>query len=87
MPTWIEGVEGLTDIDTSDAGGAAVTVSVVVPLIPPVTAWIVVVPADTAVASPAEAIVAVAILDEDQLAVLVKSFVLLSLKEPVAVNC
>ena len=66
---------------------AAVTESVVVPEMPLETAWIVVVPAATALASPPDAIVAIAAFDDDQLAALVKSFVVLSLNDPVAVNC
>ena len=63
------------------------TVSVVVPDTPALTAWIVLVPATTAVANPAALMVALAVFDEDQVAVLVRSLVLLSLNEPVAVNC
>jgi len=62
-------------------------VRVVVPLTAPDTALIVVVPAATAVASPPEVIVATAALEDDQVAVLVKFCVVLSLNDPVAVNC
>ena len=48
---------------------------------------IVLVPAVTPVASPAELMVATAVLEDDHVAVLVKSFVVLSLNDPVAVNC
>ena len=60
---------------------------VVVPLTVPDTALIVVVPAAAAVASPPEVIVATAVVDDDQVAVLVKFCVVLSLNDPVAVNC
>lgn len=59
----------------------------VVLLTAPDTALIVVVPTATAVASPPEVIVATAVLDDDQVAVLVKFFEVLSLNDPVAVNC
>lgn len=62
-------------------------VRVVEPLMAPEAAAMVVVPRATAVASPAALIVATAVFDEDQVAVLVRSCVVLSLNEPVAVNC
>ena len=65
----------------------AVTVTVVLPLTAPETALMVAVPALTAVASPLELIVATAVFDEDHVAVLVRSWVVLSLTAPVAVNC
>ena len=34
LPIWIEGLAGVTDIDTSDGGGAIVTISVVEPVTP-----------------------------------------------------
>ena len=63
------------------------TVKVVVPLTIPEAAVIVVVPSPAPVASPVKPNVATAVFEEDQLAVFVKSLVLLSLNEPVAVNC
>ena len=63
------------------------TVKVVVPVTVPEAAVIVVVPSPAPVASPVEPIVATAVFEEDQVAVFVKSFVLPSLNEPVAVNC
>jgi hypothetical protein len=57
------------------------------PVTPLETAWIVVVPAAAAVAKPPAAMVAVAVLEDDQVATLVKSLVVLSLNVPVAVNC
>ena len=53
----------------------------------PETAVIVVVPAPAPVASPAALMVATTVFDEDHVAVLVRSFVLPSLNEPVAANC
>lgn len=60
---------------------------VVVLLIAPDTALIVVVPTATEAASPPEVIVATAVFDDDQVAVLVKFCEVLSLNDPVAVNC
>lgn len=78
-------------VNTSAAGAgggaAVVTVRVVLPLVAPETALMVVVPALTAVANPVELIVAAAAFDEDQVAVFVRSWVVLSLNAPVAVNC
>jgi hypothetical protein len=72
VPTAIEGVVGVIDIETS---AAAVTVSVVDPLTEPEVAVIVAVPCDTAVAKPtvgfALLIVATPGVSDDQVAVLV----------------
>ena len=69
----IDGVAGVTEIDTSVA---AVTVSVVLPLIPPVAAEMTVVPAATLVARPCEPaaleIVAVAGVADVQVTVAVR---------------
>ena len=73
--------------DTPDGvGGAAVTVSVVDPLTPPLVAVIVVVPAATAVASPLALIVAtLALLDVHVIVRPVSTFPLASLRT--ALNC
>ena len=68
-------------------GIVVVTVRVVVPLTAPDAALIVVVPTATAVANPPEVIVASAVLDDDQVAVLVRFCEVLSLNDPVAMNC
>jgi hypothetical protein len=52
-----------------EAGMAAVTVSAAVPLTPLIVAVMVVLPEATPVATPEGLIVAVAVLDEDQVAV------------------
>ena len=57
------------------------------PVTPLETACTVVVPAATAVTNPPAAMVAVLVFEEDQVAVLVRSFVVLSLNVPVALNC
>jgi hypothetical protein len=75
---------GVTAIETSAAG---LTVSVAVPLIEPEEAVIVDVPTLTLVARPPAAIVATEVVDEPQVAVLVRFCVLPSLYVPVAVNC
>jgi hypothetical protein len=64
-----------------------VTVRVVDPLMLPETALIVLVPAVTAVANPLALIVATVVVCEVHVAVLVKFWVELSEKVPVAVNC
>lgn len=61
--------------------------SEVLPVTPLETAWIVVVPVAAAVAKPPAAMVAALVFDEDHVAALVRSFVVLSLNVPVAVNC
>jgi len=68
-------------------GAVAETVRVVEPLIAPETALIVVVPTATAVATPADVIVATPVLEDDHVAEVVRFCVVLSLNEPVAVNC
>ena len=83
-PTPIEGVAGVTAIETSVA---AVTVSVVIPVTPPLTAEMAVVPTASAEASPVDEIVAVAGVPDFQVAVVEMSFVVLSLNVPVATNC
>jgi hypothetical protein len=78
------GVAGVTAMETSAAG---CTVSVVLPVTVPDVAEIVVVPTATVAARPPAAMVAVAVLEEAQLAVAVRSCVVLSVYVPVAVNC
>lgn len=78
------GLAGVTAIDDSVG---PVTVSRVEPLTAPEVAWIIDEPAPTAVATPAAVIVAVAGVPEDHVTELVRFWVLLSLKVPVAVNC
>jgi hypothetical protein len=75
---------GVTAMETSAAG---VTVSAVLPVMLPEVAEIVVVPAATAVARPLAAMVAVAVLDDAQVAVEVRFCVEPSVYVPVAVNC
>ena len=84
MPLAIEGLAGVTAIDTRVAG---VTVSVVLPVMLLEAAWIVVVPAPTAVAKPAALIVATVTTEELHVAVLLRFCVVPSLNVPVAVNC
>src|ERR1700676_3175103 len=83
-PFVTEGFAGVTAMDTSVA---AVTVSVVLPVMLLEAAWIVVVPAPTAVAKPAALIVATVTAEELHVAVLVRFCVVPSLNVPVAVNC
>ncbi len=68
-------------------GDAAVTVSVVDPLIEPEVAVIVVLPCATLVANPAALIVAALVVPELHVTVAVRFCVELSLYVPVAVNC
>ena len=75
----------MTEIDRS-RGGATV-VRVVEPLTERTVALIVVVPTVKLEASPLELTLATSVLDEFQVAVPVRSCVLLSLYVPVAVNC
>jgi hypothetical protein len=82
----IDMLAGMTAMDVSVAI-PDVTVSVVEPLTVPLAAEIVVVPAATPVARPVAEIVAVAIVDEVQVAVAEMSFVVPSLIVAVAVNC
>src|SRR6202030_802743 len=83
-PFGTDGFAGVTAMDTSVA---AVTVSVVLPVMPLEAAWMVVVPIVTAVAKPAALIVATVTAEELHVAVLVRFCVVPSLKVPVAVNC
>ena len=85
FPTRMEGFAGVTAIDTNTA---AVTVSVVVPLIDPDAALIVTgPPIFTPVASPVALIVATVTSDELHVTEFVRSCFELSLNVPVAVNC
>ena len=84
LPLEIVGFAGVMLIDTTVAG---VTVSVVLPLIPPELAWMVVEPVPAAVARPAALIVATVTAEELHVAVLVRFCVVPSLNVPVAVNC
>lgn len=68
MPFAIEGLAGVTEIETS----ATVTVRVVEPLIGPEMALMLVVPELMAVASPPEAMLATAMLPELQVTELVR---------------
>ena len=70
-----------------DTSVAAVTVSVVLPLMLPELAWIVVEPVPTELANPAVLMLATVVAEELQVAVLVRFCVVPSLKVPVAVNC
>src|SRR5207248_6317929 len=79
----IDGLVGVTWIDTSTA---SVTVSVVVPVTPLYAAPIVEVPFFFAAATPTLKMVATLVSDELQVASVVRSFVELSLYTPVAVN-
>src|SRR5207245_10319230 len=82
-PLEIEGFAGVTAIDTSAAG---VTVSSVEPVMLPLVAEIVEVPAPTVVASPVLLMVATVAVPEAHTA-LASTCVELSLNVPVAVNC
>ena len=88
VPFAIDGVAGVTAIDTSVA---AVTVRVVLPLIAPLVAEMTVVPAATLVARPAEPaafeMVAVAAVAEAQVTMAVRFCVVPSPYVPVATNC
>jgi hypothetical protein len=88
VPNAIDGVAGVTAIDTSTA---VVTARVVLPLIEPDVAVIVVVPTPALVAKPllpgVLLIVATVADDELHCTVVVISWVLPSVKVPVAVNC
>jgi hypothetical protein len=87
-PSGIEGVAGVTAIETS---AGAVTASAVEPVTPPDTAVIVVAPWPVLLAKPwlppELLIVAAAVFDELQVAEAVRFCVLPSLSVPVAVNC
>lgn len=67
--------------------GGEVTVSVVLPVTPPLAALIVLVPAATAVARPVELMVAWAVFEELQVTLPVRFCVEPSVKVPVAMNC
>ena len=84
FPTEMDGFGGVTAIDESTA---AVTVNVVDPTTLPLVALIVDVPIFRVVANPAALIVAIVVVPDAHVAVLVRSFVELSLNVPVAVNC
>jgi hypothetical protein len=86
-PTAIEELTGETAIDVRVGVMIAVTVRDAVPLTLPDVAMIVVLPALTAVASPEEFTVATFTAEELQVADAVRSWVLLSLKVPSALNC
>jgi hypothetical protein len=75
-PFAIEGLAGVTAIDTSVA---ELTVSKVDPLTPPKVAWIMLDPEAFAVATPTRVIVAAFVFWEFQVTELVRSFVELSL--------
>ena len=85
VPLAIDGVAGVTEMETRVAG--VVTVSVVIPMTVPLVAEMTVVPTATAVATPAPEIVAVAVVAEAQVTVGETSIVVPSLKVPVAENC
>ncbi len=78
------GLFGVTAMETSVA---AVTVRVVEPETPPKVAVIVVDPTPTPIASPGLVIVALLTSDDVQLTCVDKSWVVLSVNVPVAVNC
>ena len=80
----IDGVAGVTAIDTNVGGP---TVKVVLPLTPPRVALICDVPCPAPLARPPAAIVATALFDDAQVAVLVSVWVLPSVYVPVAANC
>ena len=84
----MDGIAGVTAIETT---AATVTVSTVLAETEPETAVIVVVPVATLVASPwlpeELLMVATAVLEEVQVAVVVRFCVLPLVKVPVAVNC
>jgi hypothetical protein len=83
-PTGMVAFAGVTAIDVSAADA---TVSVVLPTTVPEVAEMVVVPVATAVARPPAAMVAVAVLDDAQVAEAVRFCVVPSVYVPVAVNC
>ena len=80
-------VAGVTAIEDNVAAVAAVTVRVLVPVLPLKAAVMVAVPAALAVARPPVAIVAVAVLDELQVTCVVILVLVPSEYVPVAVNC
>jgi hypothetical protein len=82
----MDGVFGDTAIEVK-VNGELLTVSSVLPLVLPIVAVIVAVPAATHWAMPVELMVATDVADELQVTLAVMSFVVLSLRCPVAVNC
>lgn len=78
---------GFAGVSAIDEREGPVTVRVVEAMTEPDTAWIADEPAETAVARPAEEIVATDGVSDDQITELVRFWVLPSLKVPVAVNC
>jgi hypothetical protein len=74
-------------VTTIEVSTAPLTVSVVEPLTEPEAAWIVEVPAPTAVAKPVPLIVATELFEELQATEFLRFCVLPSLYVPVAVNC
>jgi hypothetical protein len=84
LPAATDGFAGVTAIDVSVA---AVMVSVVEPVTPPLVAEIVEVPGLSADAKPVALIVAVEVLEDAHVALLVRFCVEPSLYVPVAVNC
>jgi hypothetical protein len=84
LPLVIEGFAGVGAMETSVGG---VTVNTVEPVIEPLAAEIVEVPAATPVASPPVLIVATPVVPETHVTLPVMFAVLLSVKVPVAVNC
>jgi hypothetical protein len=83
-PLVVDGFEGVTAMDWSVA---AITVSVAKPFIVPDVALMVEVPTPAPVARPAAVMVATVVVPELHAAVLVRFWVVPSLKVPVAVNC
>jgi hypothetical protein len=84
VPLPIDGLEGVTEIETNTAGP---TVREVLPVTPAALALIWEVPWAAPVARPPAVMVATAAFDETQVAELVRSWVLPSEYVPVAVNC
>src|SRR5260370_155568 len=80
-------MEGFAGVTAIDASAGAMTVILVVPLIVPALAVIVELPVALAVAEPPLVMVAADVDDELQVADAVRSWVLLSLNVPVALNC
>lgn len=78
---------GMAGVTTTDTSVAAVTVTVVKPLIDPEVAVMVAEPTFAAVATPLEPMLTELLADEFQVTLLVRFCVLPSLYVPVAVNC
>src|SRR5262249_61788778 len=68
-------------------GAAAVTGSWVAPVMPPIAAEMLVLPTSTAVARPVPLMVATPVMEEAQVTWVVRSWVEVSEKVPVAVSC